>query len=108
MSFVSELKTFEARAAAALVSTWKKIKFDVLPALQAVNAKAATIETVTGFINPAAEKLEVAAFALLGAAITAILAADAAGVAKGVNVSLDEEAIKDIKALIPAVKGLKS
>lgn len=105
MSIVSTLYNLEAKAASFLVKVGQEIKADILPALTKLEASAATVEAITNLVSPAAEKVEVAAFSLLGAAVTAIEAGIAAGAKGGVNIALDAAAVADIQALIPAIKG---
>lgn len=107
MSLVSELKTFEQKAAAEVVKVNKSVVASILPFLEKAEVSAPTIEAITALISPVAAKVEIAGFALLGVAITAIEAAEAAGAAGGVSISLDSAAIADIKALIPAIAAVK-
>ena len=106
MSLISELKTAEQKAVSFLVTTAKEIENNVLPILKNAEANSSTIEAITALISPQAAKVEVAGYALLGVAITAIEAAEAAGNAGGINISLDSATVSDIKALIPAVKAI--
>ena len=106
MSLVSDLKTLESKTASELVNVGKIITGKVLPLLKSANADAATIESVTGLISPAAAKIETAAFALFGIVVKAIQDGQSAAAAGGVNITLDQSTVNDIKALIPAVQAV--
>jgi hypothetical protein len=73
-----------------------------------VMTKAKTIEpeveALTGLLFPQAVELERGAFALLGMAAQAVSAAGDAAAANGLNITLDQKLVADIKALIPAIE----
>jgi hypothetical protein len=62
------------------------------------------IEALSGLFFPQALELERGAFALLGMAAQAVAEAGAAAGANGINITLDQQLIADIKALIQAIE----
>ncbi len=74
------------------------------PALEKIEASAATIEAITGLISPAAASIERVGAALLGRALKAIDSIEAAEAAGGVNITLDAAMIADLKAILPIIK----
>ena len=106
MSLISKLETDWQKAVSFFISTGKTLVYDVVPALQKVEAAAGTVEAVTNLISPELGKVETAGFALLGAAIQAIIDAEQTGQAGLVNISLDAATVSDIKGLMPAIKNV--
>jgi hypothetical protein len=62
------------------------------------------IEAITSLFFPLAVELERGAFALLGIAAHAVSETGDAVAANGLNITLDQQLIADIKALIPALE----
>lgn len=62
-------------------------------------AAAPTIEALTAMVDPAAVPFERAAFAALGLVAKAAGDADAAAAAKGLTITLDQQAWADFKAV---------
>lgn len=62
------------------------------------------IEGVTNLVYPPAVAIERVAFALLGEGAHAVVSADAAASANGVNLTLDAALVADVKALIANFK----
>ena len=62
------------------------------------------IEALSRLLFPQAVELERGAFALLGMAAQAVTEAGSAAAANGINISLDQQLIADIKALIEAIE----
>jgi hypothetical protein len=60
---------------------------------------APMIESLTAMVDPAAVPFERAAFAALGVVAKAAGEADAAGAAKGLSITLDQQAWADFKAV---------
>jgi hypothetical protein len=79
-----------ARAAANVMTKAKRIEPEV--------------EALTGLLFPQAVELERGAFALLGMAAQAVSEAGDAAAANGLNITLDQQLVADIKALIPAIE----
>jgi len=104
MSLFANIQHVYATAAADLVKFGKFVETKVLPALQKVESDASTIEAVTATISPQAANVERAAFSVLGTVIKAVEDSIAAGNAGGINISLDQTVVADIKAILPAIK----
>jgi predicted negative regulator of RcsB-dependent stress response len=64
-----------------------------------VEKAAPEIEALTGAIYPPAVLIERAAFGLLGVAANAANTVGAASAAKGLNISLDEDSIKQLQEI---------
>jgi hypothetical protein len=79
-----------ARAVARVMSRAQKIEPEV--------------EALTGVLFPQAVDLERAAFVLLGMAAQAVSEIGDAVAANGLNITLDQQLVADIKALIPAIE----
>ena len=62
------------------------------------------IEALSRLLFPQAVELERGAFALLGMAAQAVTEAGSAAAANGINISLDQQLVADIKALIEAIE----
>jgi hypothetical protein len=62
------------------------------------------IEALSSLFFPQAVELERGAFALLGLAAQAVNDAGGAAGANGINITLDQQLIADIKALIDAIE----
>lgn len=80
-----------------------------------VEKDAPEIEAITGAIYPPAVLMERAAFGLLGAAANSASTIEDAAKAKGLNLTLDQEAIEELqqiarylKARVPSFKELSS
>lgn len=65
---------------------------------------APEVEALTGLLFPQAAELERAAFALLGVAAQVVSETGDAAAANGLNITLDQQLVADIKALIPAIE----
>jgi hypothetical protein len=105
---MSALITSVENALAKASDTVKVAKFvetSVLPVLKKAQAEASTIEAVTALVSLQAANIERAGFAVLSVVINALDAAGAAAGANGLNVTLDEQLVADIKAIAAAVKG---
>ena len=103
LNFITTAEHAMAIAAQNIVRDWKYVESKVLPALQDVEAKATSIEAVTGLVSESAANIEKAAFGVLGFVIKAIQDVTAAAAGGGLNVSLDASVVADIKSIIPAV-----
>ncbi len=68
-------------------------------AVAKVPAAAPTIEALTAIVDPAAVAFERAAFTALGLVAKAAGDADAATAAKGISITLDQQAWADFKAV---------
>jgi len=79
-----------ARAAASVMSKAEKIEPEV--------------EALTGVLFPQAVELERAGFLLLGMAAQAVSETGDAAAANGANITLDQQLVADIKALIQAIE----
>ena len=79
-----------ARAAASVMSKAEKIEPEV--------------EALTGVLFPQAVELERAGFLLLGMAAQAVSETGDAAAANGTNITLDQQLVADIKALIQAIE----
>jgi hypothetical protein len=62
------------------------------------------IETITSLFFPQAVALERGAFALLGLAAQAVSEAGDAAAVNGLNITLDQQLVADIKSLIQAIE----
>lgn len=62
----------------------------------------AVVEGLTSLVDPQATTAERIAFGLLGTAAQAVNGVDAAGIANGVNIQLDQQASAEIQQLISA------
>ena len=68
-------------------------------------AAAPTIEALTAMVDPAAVPFERAAFAALGLIAKAAGEADAAAAAKGLTITLDQQAWADFQAIYNQLSG---
>jgi hypothetical protein len=103
-SLITTAEQALAAAANDVVKAAKVITSKVLPVLVKIGASASEVEAITGLVDPAAVNIELVAYAVLGAVITAIEGAAAAAASGGLNIALDAALVADIKAIIPAVK----
>lgn len=62
------------------------------------------VEAITSLFFPQAVAVERGAFALLGLAAQAVAEAGDAAAANGLNITLDQQLVADIKALIQAIE----
>jgi hypothetical protein len=69
-----------------------------------VGTSETEIEAITSLFFPQAVALERGAFALLGLAAQAVSEAGDAAAANGLNITLDQQLVADIKALIQAIE----
>jgi hypothetical protein len=104
MSLFQNIEHVFASAAQDTVKAAKFVEQHVLPVLQKAKGNEALVEEITGLVSPQAANIERVAFAGLGVLIKAILDAEAAGNAGGVNVSLDAALVADLKAIAPTIK----
>jgi hypothetical protein len=79
-----------ARAAASVMSRAQKVEPEV--------------EALTGLLFPQAVEVERVAFALLGMAAQAVSETGDAAADNGLNITLDQQLVADIKALIRAIE----
>lgn len=106
MVLITSVEHAFAAAAKDAVSTAKFVEQKVLPVLQKANADATTIENITSLVSPQAANIERAAFAVLGVVIKAIQDAGTAANSSGLNISLDQTVVADVKAVAPAITAL--
>lgn len=104
MSFIKSLEHAFAVVASDTVKAAKVVETQVVPALKKVNADQTTIEAVTGAVSPQAAAIERTAFAVLGKALAANDAAVIAAGSAGLNVTLDESLVADLKAIATSLK----
>jgi hypothetical protein len=104
MSLVASVEHAFAIAIGDIKKAGAVVIKDVLPELVAVHTAASTIESITALVSPQLANIERVGDAVLGKVIAAIEDADAAALAKGLNVTLDAQTISDIKSIIPAIK----
>jgi hypothetical protein len=69
-----------------------------------VEKAAPEIEMVSGMVFPAAAAVEQVAFGLLAKASTAISGLQAAASAGGINITLDETELQDLKSVVSYLK----
>lgn len=105
MNLITTVEHVFAKAAQDVVTAAKFITTSVLPILKKAQADEATVEAITGLVDPQAVNIERAAFAVLGTVIKVIEDAGTAATAGGLSVSLDAALVADIKAILPSVKG---
>lgn len=81
-----------------------KVAKVVGPIYTKIDSAEPTVELLSSLVFPSAVPLERGAFALLGMAAQVVQeAGDAAG-AGGLNITLDQQLVQDIKTLIPAIE----
>jgi hypothetical protein len=104
LNLVQSAEHAYAAAAKEMVAIAKFVKSEVVPALKKVEAGAAVIEQITGLIDPAAENIERAAFAMLGMMLHVI---DTAGeLTNGaVNLEVGADLIAELRTIGAAIKG---
>ena len=103
MSLIKTLGHAFAIVASDAVKAARTIETTVIPALKKANADAPTIEAITSLVSPQAAAIERTAFAVLGKALEANDAAVTAVGAGGLNITLDEALVADLKAIAPAL-----
>ncbi len=79
-----------ARAAASVMSSADKV--------------APEVEALTGMLFPQAVEVERIAFALLGMAAQAVNDSGDVAAGNGLNITLDQQLVKDIKSLIKSIE----
>lgn len=101
---ITTLEHAFAVAAQKIVAEAKFVESKVLPVLEKAQAQAQTVEAITGLVSPQAANIERVGYAILGQVIKAIEDSASAAAAGGLNVTLDQAVVDDIKTIIPAVK----
>ena len=104
MGFITSIEHAYAVALGDLKKAGNFVLHTVLPALKAVDAAAPQIEAVSATISPQLANIERTGEAWLAKAIKVIEDAGSAADAGGLSVTLDQQLVSDIKAILPAVK----
>ena len=104
MNLVSSIEHAYAIAIGDIKKAGSFVSNSVLPLLQKIHADAATIEAVTATVSPSLANIERVGDAVLGLVIKAVEDGNAAAQGGGVNITLDQQLVSDIRSIIPAVK----